>query len=279
MNLRAIAAKAICRVVDNGQTLDAAMAEYLPAVERRDDRGFVKELCFGTLRWFDQLKFFLDRYLSKPLKPRDSDIRTLVLIGLYQLHHLNTPAYAAISETVNATLELDKEWAKAPGQCAAAAFATGVLFTETGTWTDTPARVIPIRTGWLTGSGLIGRNNGKPYYMQTTNGLPSVCGVNELRTLQEKTTWKICGRPGSAHRFVTRLPAQSRYLDPVDVSRLPGFDGGRVSVQDAGAQLAAILLDPQPGNRILDAVCSARRENRPYLRTATGYCRNNGPGH
>ena len=115
MQTRAISAKIICRVVDSGLTLDAAMAEHLPALKRRDDRGFAKELCFGTLRWFDQLEFILARYLSKPLKPRDSDIRILILVGLYQLHHLDTPAHAAISETVNATVELDKAWAKSVG--------------------------------------------------------------------------------------------------------------------------------------------------------------------
>jgi 16S rRNA (cytosine967-C5)-methyltransferase len=42
----------------------------------------------------------------------------------------------------------------------------------------------------------------------------------------------------------------------MDVSELPGFDAGLVSVQDAAAQLAGHLLDPQPGERILDA-CAA----------------------
>ena len=112
MNLRALAAKAVCRVADTGLTLDAALAECLPVIERRDDRGFVKELCFGTLRWFDQLEFLLERYLDKPLKARDSDIRMLILVGLYQLHRLDTPAHAATSETVNAAVELGKEWAK-----------------------------------------------------------------------------------------------------------------------------------------------------------------------
>jgi 16S rRNA (cytosine967-C5)-methyltransferase len=44
--------------------------------------------------------------------------------------------------------------------------------------------------------------------------------------------------------------------DPVPVGDLPGFYSGAVSVQDAGAQIAAILLDPQPGERVLDA-CAA----------------------
>jgi predicted RNA methylase len=43
---------------------------------------------------------------------------------------------------------------------------------------------------------------------------------------------------------------------PVPVSELPGFYTGAVSVQDAAAQLAAILLNPQQGERVLDA-CAA----------------------
>ncbi len=43
---------------------------------------------------------------------------------------------------------------------------------------------------------------------------------------------------------------------PVAVRDLPGFADGIVSVQDAGAQLAAPLLDPQAGMRVLDA-CAA----------------------
>jgi len=43
---------------------------------------------------------------------------------------------------------------------------------------------------------------------------------------------------------------------PMDVSGIPGFAEGEVSVQDEAAQLAARLLDPRPGERILDA-CAA----------------------
>lgn len=45
-------------------------------------------------------------------------------------------------------------------------------------------------------------------------------------------------------------------VDPIPVSQIPGFADGLVSVQDAGAQLAATLLNPQQGERILDA-CAA----------------------
>lgn len=52
------------------------------------------------------------------------------------------------------------------------------------------------------------------------------------------------------------LPAALLISTPVPVSDLPGFYSGAASVQDAGAQLAAILLDPQPSELILDA-CAA----------------------
>ncbi|WP_231970441.1 16S rRNA (cytosine(967)-C(5))-methyltransferase RsmB [Polynucleobacter necessarius] len=52
------------------------------------------------------------------------------------------------------------------------------------------------------------------------------------------------------------LPSALRISIPAPVSDLPGFYSGAASVQDAGAQLAAILLDPQPSELVLDA-CAA----------------------
>jgi len=51
-------------------------------------------------------------------------------------------------------------------------------------------------------------------------------------------------------------PYAVRLVKPVGVALIPGFADGLVSVQDAGAQLAAPLLDVQPGMRVLDA-CAA----------------------
>lgn len=51
-------------------------------------------------------------------------------------------------------------------------------------------------------------------------------------------------------------PSAVRLAQPIGVSLIPGFDQGLVSVQDAGAQLAAPLLDVRDGMRVLDA-CAA----------------------
>jgi 16S rRNA (cytosine967-C5)-methyltransferase len=56
---------------------------------------------------------------------------------------------------------------------------------------------------------------------------------------------------------VRSLGASALLLDrPLAVDRLPGFAAGDVSVQDAGAQRAATLLDLSAGQRVLDA-CAA----------------------
>ncbi|MBY0241575.1 MAG: 16S rRNA (cytosine(967)-C(5))-methyltransferase RsmB [Burkholderiaceae bacterium] len=51
-------------------------------------------------------------------------------------------------------------------------------------------------------------------------------------------------------------PYAVRLAKPVGVHQIPGFDDGVVSVQDAGAQMAAALLDVHDGMRVLDA-CAA----------------------
>ncbi len=57
-----------------------------------------------------------------------------------------------------------------------------------------------------------------------------------------------------AGRGARRVGPQAVVLDePCAVDALPGWREGRVTVQDAGAQLAAPLLDPQAGERVLDA--------------------------
>ena len=56
---------------------------------------------------------------------------------------------------------------------------------------------------------------------------------------------------------------------PPTSATLPGFLDGSLSVQDAAAQLAVELLDPQPGERILDA-CAAPGGKTCHVLERTG---------
>lgn len=61
---------------------------------------------------------------------------------------------------------------------------------------------------------------------------------------------------GIAAQAISWMPTAIRLEHPIALSSLPGFEEGFVSVQDAGAQLAAVLLDARAGMRVLDA-CAA----------------------
>lgn len=63
-------------------------------------------------------------------------------------------------------------------------------------------------------------------------------------------------------------PSAVRLAQAVNVSQIPGFHEGVVSVQDAGAQLAAPLLDLADGMRVLDACAAPGGKSGHILETA-----------
>ncbi|MET3132274.1 16S rRNA (cytosine967-C5)-methyltransferase [Oxalobacteraceae bacterium GrIS 1.11] len=63
-------------------------------------------------------------------------------------------------------------------------------------------------------------------------------------------------------------PFAVRLEQPIGVNLIPGFEQGHVSVQDAGAQLAAPLLDLRDGMRVLDACAAPGGKTCHILETA-----------
>ena len=77
-----------------------------------EDAALLKELCYGSTRLYPHLNQLLKQLLDKRLKERDADIQALLIIGLYQLFYLRTPDHAVLDQSVRATTELGKKWAK-----------------------------------------------------------------------------------------------------------------------------------------------------------------------
>jgi hypothetical protein len=82
VNTRLIAARVLSRVLQDGQSLTAALDFALPAVESAKDRAFIQALCYGVCRAYHRLDFILSELLDKPLK--DQEVKALALVGLYQ---------------------------------------------------------------------------------------------------------------------------------------------------------------------------------------------------
>ena len=106
LTTRAAAAEVIAKVL-RGQSLSALLPEYSERVEEKD-RPLLKELCFGTLRWYPQISILLKSLIQKPLREKDLEIQGLVACGLYQLMHMRIAEHAIINETVSAVTKLNR---------------------------------------------------------------------------------------------------------------------------------------------------------------------------
>ena len=250
MNTRLIAARVLSRVLQDGQSLTAALDSALPAVESVKDRAFIQALCYGVCRSYHRLDFILSELLDKPLK--DLDVKALALVGLYQLKYMRVKPHAAVSETVLAARK--KPWAKALIN----ALLRNYLRDQDGLElkADNAHCAAVSHPDWLIrhieqdwpqqAQSIFLENNRQP---------PMALRVNLARISLDRYLQQLIERDIAAVA-VGFCPTAVMLDKPVAVDLLPGFTEGLVSVQDVAAQLAAGLLDVQPGQRVLD-VCAA----------------------
>lgn len=221
-----------------------------------EDSSFplLQEIVFGTCRWYFQLDAILAQLLSKPLKAKDNDVRCLLLIGLYQLHHLRVPDYAVVNETVSATKALKKDWAKGLVNAILRGFlrerealTKHSLTSLEGEYAHPGWLIERLRSAWPSQwSQILKDNNIRPPMTLRVN-IQRIEMGQFLANLQQAG---IEAAPGA-------LAPSSVYLaSPCPVESIPGFEQGLCSVQDEASQLIPGLLDLQSGLRILDA-CAA----------------------
>lgn len=250
--VRAKAAKVVADVAERGRSLDVAL--ITDATATRQERGLLRSLCYDSIRWYIRLETLLGRLLERPNQKLDPDIRSLAIVGLCQLLYTDIPAHAAVAETVAATRLL--------GQPRASGFINAILRRcqrEQAQLLPSIDRELALRTAhprWLVerlrqdwrerAPEILDANNQRPPFWIRVNRLRATA-ANYRAQLQAKQI-------GVA---ASLLEDTALLLDKaMDVGELPGFDEGLVSVQDAAAQLAAHLLEPRAGERILDA-CAA----------------------
>ncbi len=253
VNPRATAAYVIYSVAHEGTNLDDALAKHLVHSEPKT-HGFIKAMCFGTLRFYPRLLFFLSHLVDKPIKNKEKIIECLLLVGIYEIFYMQTPAHACVSETVSAALDLNKKWAKGLINAVLRGALREQQQLEIACKKSEGA--ISAHPKWLL--KLIKKHwpNEQQHIIQANNQAgPLSLRVNRQKVSRDDYLQRLTNKSIDA----TRCAFSSVGLQctqAVDVTELPGFAQGEVSVQDQAAQLAASLLDPQAGERILDA-CAA----------------------
>jgi 16S rRNA (cytosine967-C5)-methyltransferase len=251
---RAIAALVIREVHFKQRSLSAVLPEYIFSVEP-ERYAFVQELVYGTLRWFYQLDDVLKIVLKKTPRAKDNNIYYLLLIGLYQLFYIDKPDYATVKETVSELTGLDRLWAKGlVNAILRRVLREKELFV---TKVNEPLHLTMSHPKWLVDKlqhdwekteveKILTANNQHPPFWLRFN--QSKVSIEQYQNLLEKDQLGF---------QLLSIDYPAIHLDkPIAVEKIPGFTQGLVSVQDAAAQCAAILLEVQKGDKVLDA-CAA----------------------
>lgn len=211
-------------------------------------RGAIRDLAAETLRDYGRGEFALQGLLRKPLP---LELHALMLVAISRLSRFPDASYTIVDQAVEA----------------AGVFASGLRGVINGVLRTVLRN--RDRLAFAEASDPVVRHAHPDWWVQLLQQhYPEAWQrVLEMGNQKPPMTLRINRRHGSVAEYHARLREAGIAFTPLDneavllekplaVSQLPDFAAGAVSVQDAGAQRAARLLDLRPGMRVLDA-CAA----------------------
>jgi 16S rRNA (cytosine967-C5)-methyltransferase len=250
--------------LETGSFIDVVVDRLLGKFQLANvDRGLFTELVHGIVRRKRTLDAIIDRLAKQPAHRQPPNLRQLLRLGLYQLRYLDRiPASAAVNTTV--------DLAKANGLTGLAGVVNGILRqyirlqTEGGEVLNLPLDPIG-RLGtlhsfpdwlvehWVTEIG----EDETEQLCQAFNCVPKI----ELRVnILKIDRVKLIDIFQSVDISVIPIPNVPQGLQLIGnvgaIDKLPGYEEGWWTIQDSSAQLVTHLLDPQPGETVIDA-CAA----------------------
>jgi 16S rRNA (cytosine967-C5)-methyltransferase len=247
-----VAAQAVA-AVSEGSALPAALLEAGYKGMPADTRGAAQDLAYRAMRWLGTSEAILREVTARP--PEPAQLGALLQVALALLLDPQRPyePYTVVDQAVEACAA-NRRIAQAKGMVNAvlrkvlrgqAELLAQARRQGPGRWNYPEWWINEVRQTW-------------PQEWEA---------ILEAGNLRPPMTLRVNQRQGTVDDYLALLaeagmdarrigPWAIRLEQPLPVERLPGFGEGRVSVQDAAAQLAAPLLDLAPGQRVLDA-CAA----------------------
>jgi len=246
----AAAAQALEAVVrEGGCTAETALQQVQVAPS---DQAAVRAIHTGTLRWYLRLAPVVEALLQ-PGQRMPPLVRALLITALHQIEYSRARPPSVVNIAVDAARVLGRDSASGFVNALLRRFLREREALLARIDRSEPAHLAhprwllkALRTAWPGHAAqIIAANNEAP---------PMTLRVNTSKVARDDmlarlATAGIEASPGAAETSLV-------LAQPCDVHALPGFTEGLLSVQDAGAQYAASLLDAQPGERVLDA-CAA----------------------
>ncbi len=225
------------------------------------NRAFVTELTYGALRWRGRLDWIVRHFSDVPFEKIDPVILNILRLGLYQIFFLTrTPAWAAVNESV----ELAKSSrGKKGGGFVNAILRCALREKETLPYPDkneAPALHVAVTEShplWLVERWIESLGIEETLRICRANNqiAPLTLRTNTLKVRREVLVEKL--KEKGLNATPTFFSDQGILVrDSPPVSELPFLGQGLFVIQDEASQLITLLLDPKPGETILDA-CAA----------------------
>ena len=245
----AAAARVVDAVVSRGMAADAALAQS-PA---EADRAAVQAITLGTLRWYLRLAPAVEGLLGRPAGLK-GPVRALLAAAAHQVEYSRHAPELTVHAAVDAVRLLGQERSTGLANAVLRKFVArratlfAALDANLASRTAHPRWLVErLATAWPgAAAAVLEANNVHP---------PMVLRVDRTRTSVETALASLRGASIEAHA-IQWMPSAIVLERPTGIVELPGFADGLLSVQDAGAQLAALLLEASAGMRVLDA-CAA----------------------
>jgi 16S rRNA (cytosine967-C5)-methyltransferase len=246
----AAAAVAVREVRYQGRSADAA----LESLAGRNDRAAVRAIALGTLRWYLRLEPAIVPLLNRPASELSPSLAALLVTTAHQVEYSRGAPEAQVHLAVDASRVLGESRASGMVNAVMRRFVAERARLMAGIDADPAVRhahpgwfVEELRQAWgARAEPMLAANNQHPPMVLRTDPA-QMTAADFLRA------WRAQGRDAHTLEWNPDAVVLER---PAPVHALPGFEFGAVSVQDAGAQLAALLLDAAPGMQVLDA-CAA----------------------
>ena len=248
--------------LDKGHiTLDSIIDELLSKDTRlsRKDRTLVHALVYGVLRWQGRLDWIIDYFSKTRLDKIDPRVLNILRLGLFQIIFLDR---IPVSAAVNTSVEMVKSVA-APY---VVRFANGLLRRAAREYEhvpfpdpeNDPVSALAVKKShpkwlikrWLDRFGSIETGQ----ICDAINTIPPITvRCNTLKARRKKL--KIFLEEYVEKVEVTAYaPNGISFFSPKKpIPELAAFKDGLFQVQDEAAQLVTLLLNPRPGETVLDA--------------------------
>jgi 16S rRNA (cytosine967-C5)-methyltransferase len=271
---RDVAARVVARVAEEQSFAAAALEGELGRAMQLEarDRALATELVYGTLRVMPWLLGEIGRHVPKGIKSVDERVRAPMVVAAYQLWFTRVPAFAAVSEAVEAVRHV-----RGPK---VAAFANAVLRRVSERAARERAKdpdamresaIVESTPVWLRAAlaRAMPEEEVRAFLAMGTEPPPVALRVERA---EERDAW--IEKLRAAVPGATFEPGQ---LSPLAIlargagrpQSLPGWSEGAWTVQEEGSQVAALAVGAREGEQVLDA-CAGRGNKTAVLARAVG---------